>query len=138
MMFLFPCRWSLFSLHSHPGGRRLPGFVARSLTFQNDSLILRNEVGSRLHYLTCFHACFFPFCPLCQPPLFPPFSRHLFAPFSPLKSALLCRAKGTVQSLERVSFRMDLCPKFGKEIPSRNPREKRSVTVTLHNFCGVN
>ena len=56
---------------------------------------------------------------------FPPFSRHLFAPFSPLKSALFCRATGTAQSLERGSSRMDLSPKFGKEIPSRNLRKKK-------------
>ena len=31
--------------------------------------------------LTCFHASFFPFCPLCWPSLFLPFSRHLFALF---------------------------------------------------------
>ena len=51
--------------------------------------------------LTCFHASFFPFCPLCWPPLFLPFSRHIFALFSPSKTALFCRAKGTAQSLER-------------------------------------
>ena len=79
-----------------------------------------------LESLTCFHASFFPFCPLFWPPLFLPFSGHLFALFSPLKSALFCRAKGTIQSLEIGSFRMDLSRKFGKEIPSRNLREKRS------------
>ena len=55
----------------------------------------------RVLVLTCFHASFFPFCPLCWPPLFP-FSRHIFfALFSPSKSALFCRPKGTAQSLER-------------------------------------
>ena len=77
-------------------------------------------------YPTCFHASFFPFCPLCWPPLFLPFSRHIFAIFSPSKSALFCRAKDTAQSLEKGSSRMDLARKFGKEIPSRNLREKRS------------
>ena len=76
--------------------------------------------------LTCFHASFFPFCPFCWPPLFLPFSRHLFAIFFPSKSALFCREKGTVQSLERGSSGMHLSTKFGKEIPSRNLREKRS------------
>ena len=80
-----------------------------------------------LRSLTCFHAFFFPFCPLCWPPLFIPFSGHLFALFSPSKSALFCRAKGTAQISERGNFRMDLSTKFGKEIPSRNLREKRSV-----------
>ena len=55
---------------------------------------------------------------LCWPPLFLPFSGHLLALFSPSKSALFCRAKGTVQSSERVNFRTDLSTKFGKEIPS--------------------
>ena len=56
---------------------------------------------------------------LCSflPPLL---SGRLFALFSPSKSALFCRAKGTAQSLERGSFRMDLSTKFGKELPSRN------------------
>ena len=40
--------------------------------------------------LTCFHASLFPFCPLCWPPLFLPFSRHIFAIISPSKSALFC------------------------------------------------
>ena len=77
-------------------------------------------------FLTCFHASFFPFCPLCWPPLFLPFYRHLLALFFPLKSALFCRERGTAQSLESGSFRMDLSTRFGKEIPSRNLREKRS------------
>ena len=81
---------------------------------------------SELESLTCFRASFFPFCPLCWPPLFLPFSRHLFALFSPSKSALFCREKGTEQSLERGSSGMHLSTKFGKEIPSRNLREKRS------------
>ena len=76
--------------------------------------------------LTCFHASFFPFCPLCWPCLFPPFSGH-FSPSSTLsKSALFCREKGTAQILERSSFRVDLSTKVGKEIPSRNLREKGS------------
>ena len=77
--------------------------------------------------LTCFHASFFPFCPLFWPPLFLPLSRHLFTPFFPSKNALLCRAKGTAQHFKNGSFRTDLSTKFGKEIPSRNLREKRSV-----------
>ena len=85
----------------------------------------------RIARLTCFHASFFPFCPLCWPPLFLPFSRHIFALFSPSKTALFCRAKGTAQSLERGSSGMDLSTKFGKEIPSQNLRKKRSVAVPL-------
>ena len=81
------------------------------------------------HLLIWFYASFFPFCPLCWPPLFLPSSRHIFALLSPSKNALFCRAKGTVQSLERGSFRMPLSTKFGKEIPSRNLREKKSVCV---------
>ena len=63
------------------------------------------------------------------PPLFLPFSRHLFALFSPSICALFCRARGTTQSLERGSSGMDLSRKFGKEIPSRNLCEKRSVNL---------
>ena len=76
--------------------------------------------------LTCFHASFFPFCPLCWPPLFLPFSRRLFAPFLPSKNALFCRARGTAQRLGRGSFRTDPPTKFGKEFPSRNLRKNRS------------
>ena len=95
--------------------------------------ILRHTVVSKLitdrdFFLTCFHASFFPFCSLLWPPLFHPFSRCLFALFSPSNSALFCRAKRTAQSLERSRFRVDLSTKFGKEIPSRNLHEKRSVS----------
>ena len=72
---------------------------------------------------TCLHASFQPFCPLCWPPLFLLLSAP-FALFSLSKSALFCRVKGTAQSLERGSFSMDLSTKSGKEIPSRNLREK--------------
>ena len=37
------------------------------------------------HPLTCFHAAFFPFCPLCRPPLFPLFFSAPFRPFLPLE-----------------------------------------------------
>ena len=50
--------------------------------------------------LTCFHASFFPFCPLCWPPLFLPFLGAFLLFFLPSKGALFCRAKGTAQSLE--------------------------------------
>ena len=83
---------------------------------------------SRALNLTCFHASFFPFCPLYWPPLLLSFSRHFFALFSPTESAPFCRAKGTPQSLGRGGFRTDLSADFGKEIPSRNLRKKRSVT----------
>ena len=84
------------------------------------------SVSQSVKIPTCFHASFFPFCPLCWPPLFLPSSRHLL-PFSPpSKSALFCRVRGTAHSLERGSVRMDLSTKFGKEIPSRNLREKIS------------
>ena len=78
-------------------------------------------------FLTCFHASFFPFYPFYWPPLLLSFSRHFFALFSPTKSALFCRAEGAPQSLERDGFRTDLSADFGKEIPSRNLRKKRSV-----------
>ena len=45
--------------------------------------------------LTCFHASFFPFCPFCWPPLFLPFSRHIFATFPPRK--VLCSVEQRAQ-----------------------------------------
>ena len=65
-------------------------------------------------FLTCFRVSFFPFWPLCWPPLFIPFSRRLFALLSPSNSPLFCRAGGTAQRLERGDFSMDLSKKFGK------------------------
>ena len=66
--------------------------------------------------LTCSHASFFPFGPLGWPPLFLPFSRHLFARFSPRKvlRSVELRAQHTW---------MDFSTKFG----SRNLHAKRSV-----------
>ena len=110
--------------------REMAGISLLSTTY------LHLHLAILLKYLTCFHASFFPFCSLCWPPLFLPFSRHLFALFFPSKSALFCRERGTAQSLERGIFRMDLSTKFGKEIPFRNLRENRSDTffrcVKLH------
>ena len=60
------------------------------------SPLMWGQVG--LAIPTCFHASFFPFCPLCWP----------FSRFCPSKGALFCRAKGRAHSLERGSFRMDL------------------------------
>ena len=100
-------------------------------------LFVQNWGGSKAsekktnYLLNCFHASFFPFCPLCWPPIFLPFSRHIFALFSNSKSSLFCRAKGTAQSLERGASGMDLSTKFGKEIPSRNLRKKRSAYVSF-------
>ena len=91
-----------------------------------------------------FSRVLFPFCPFCWRPLFLSFSWHLSALFSSSKSALFCRGRGTAQSSERGSFRMNLSPKFGKEIHSGNLREKRSdndpkfknaQTVCLRSFC---
>ena len=45
--------------------------------------------------LTCFCASFFPFCPLSWPPLFLPFSRHVFALFYPRK--VLCSVEQRAQ-----------------------------------------
>ena len=54
------------------------------------------------------------------------FAWYLFA-FFLAKHALFCGARGTAQSLERGSFRMDLSTTFGKEIPSQDQGENRSV-----------
>ena len=87
--------------------------------------------------LTCFHASFFPFCPLCWSPLFLPFLSTFLPCFSSLESALFCRANCTAQSLEGGRFRMDLSTKFGKEIPSRNLREKGSVKGPFESDIGT-
>ena len=96
--------------------------VGKNTTFLVYSLI----IGCSILLLTFFHASFFPFCRLCWPPLFLSFSGHLFALFSPSKSAMFCGANGTAH---RDSFRMHLSIKFGKEIPSRNLCEKGSVLL---------
>ena len=96
------CFWlqNLWRLQAHDSGNRAI----------RDSMPLRlgytGKRGSR-PFLSCFHASFFPFRPLCWPPLFLPFPRRLLALFSLSKSALFRSAKGTAHSLERGSFRMD-------------------------------
>ena len=71
---------------------------------------------------------FFLSAPFARHPSSSPFLGTFFALFSPQKRALFCRARGTAQSLQRGSLRINLCTNFGKEIPSRNLREKRSVS----------
>ena len=79
--------------------------------------------------LTCFHASFFPFSSLAGIPL-PLLISAPFRPFPPRKAHCSVerqaqhRAWRGAQSLARGSFGMDLSTKFGKEIPSRNLREK--------------
>ena len=92
-------------------------------------LQLCSQFSRTLNWPICTRP-FFLLPPLLATPLPPHFSRHLFALFFPSKSALFCRAKGRAQSVERGSLRMDLSTKFGKEIPSRNLRKKRSVKST--------
>ena len=87
--------------------------------------------------LTCFRASFFPFCPFVGHPFSSPFSRRLSTLFSPSKSALFCRAKGTAPSLESGSLRMDLSKDFRKEIPSRNLRKKRSEIACDNCFDSI-
>ena len=101
-----------YSVFSHAGSASMLE-LRQSRVF----LLLLNGKVRVDPFLTCFCASFFPFCPLSWPPLFLPFSRHIFALFSPSKSALFCRAKCTAQSLERGRSGMDLSTKFGKEIP---------------------
>ena len=76
---------------------------------------------------------FFSFLPfLLATPLPPPFL-GTFLPFSPPRKVLCSVEEGAQQqSLERGSFRMDLSRKFGKEIPSRDLRKKRSVLDCPH------
>ena len=76
----------------------------------------------------------FPSCPLCWSPL-----RHSSSPFlgtfrpSFLSKNGLCFSKLDQGAQHRVwrggSFRMDLSTKFGRRIPSRNLREKRSASA---------
>ena len=73
-----------------------------------------------------FSRVLFSFLPPLLTTPFPPLFSALYTPFSPSKSALFCRERGTAQSLERGSFRMDLSTKFGKETPSRNLHEERA------------
>ena len=54
------------------------------------------EFASEEFLLTFFRASFFPFCPRCWPPLFLPFSRHLFALSPPRK--VLCSVEKRVHS----------------------------------------
>ena len=54
----------------------------------NFSLTVEIQFG-----LTCSHASFFPFCPLCWPPLFPPFS-GTFSPCSPPRKVLCSVEQG--------------------------------------------
>ena len=84
-----------------------------------------------------FSRVLFSFLRLRWPPLFLPSSRHLFTLFAPSKSALFCRAKGTAQSLERGSFRMDLSKDFGKEIPSRNLRKKGQLWALMEKVSRI-
>ena len=87
--------------------------------------------------LTYFHASLFPFLPSLVatplPPLFSAPSRPflpLVALFSPSKRALICRAKGTAQSLEKGSFRVDVSSKFGKEIPEIYVKKVRVLSAS--------
>ena len=84
-------------------------------------------VFSQFLTLTFFHASFSPFKSFCL--LASPFLGTFSPPFSPQKSALLCRAAVTAQSLERGSFGMDR----SSEPPK--PREKqipgKSMVKTL-------
>ena len=92
---------------------------------------------------------FFLFAPFAGHPSSSPFL-GTFSPFSPLESALICRAKGTVQSLERGSSGMDLLHKVreGNSFPKsawkraykRDPkRDKlsqiRSFLLEFADFC---
>ena len=71
----------------------------------NPFIRLRCEspVPLRSHKIISVLSVLFFLLPLCWPPLFLAFSD------------LFCRAKGTAQSLQRGSFRMDLSRKFGKK-----------------------
>ena len=87
------------------------------------------NVDTLLSSWPVFTRPFFLFAPFAGHPSSSPFLGTFFALFSSQKLVCSVEQWGTVQSLERGSFRIDLCTNFGKEIPSRNLREKRSVTL---------
>ena len=76
-----------------------------------------------------FSRVLFSFLPSLLVTPLPPFSRHIFALFSPSKSALLCCAKGTAQSLERGSSGIGLSAKFGKEIALKKGQSSSVPTI---------
>ena len=124
--------WSAGRHVDHPcGGGQISPWPARKVIDKNWPKLAKTRrklaKKGRFHFTVtdlfsrvCFRASFFSFLPLLLATPLPPLFSAPFCPFLPLKSALFCREKGTEQSLERGSFRTDLFPKFGKEIPSRN------------------
>ena len=91
-----------------------------------------NEVSINWgHDYPVFTRPFFLFALFAGGQPFPPLFSAPFRPFFPLESALSCREKGTAQSLERGSSRMDLSTKFGKEILSRNLLEKSQIMASV-------
>ena len=75
--------------------------------------------------LATYPASFFLSAPLCWPPLFLPCPRYLFAPFSNQK-VLYSVEQSAQHRAWRGRFRKNISTKFGKEIPSRNLRTRRS------------
>ena len=59
-----------------------------AVEFEVIACVLQADLQARLH---CIQVA--PSCPLCRPPLFLSFSRHLFALFSRSKNALFCEAR---------------------------------------------
>ena len=97
-------------------------------------------------FLSCFHASFFPFCPLCWPPLLLSFSRHFFALFSPSKMLFSVERRGhhrawrgavlgrTPPEISRRKFLPEICVKKGQVSgPPRKFTPKMSLQF-LHIF----
>ena len=79
--------------------------------------------------LSCFHASFFLFAPFCGHPSSSPFP-STFSPFTPLKKGSVLQSKEHSTELGEGRFQDGPFHKdFGKEIPSRNLREKRSAII---------
>ena len=127
----FPCREGPCRFQYIGATQGIPGKALRAFPGPFPELLPESpsRTGAMTYFLCAdlFSRVLFSFLPpLLATPL-PLIFSALFRPFFPSKRALFCRANGTAHSLERGGYRMDLCTKFGKEIPSRNLREKRSV-----------
>ena len=86
---------------------------------------------------TCLHASFFPFCPLCWPPLFLPFI-GTFSPFSSPRKVLCSVEQRAQHTAWRGAVSGQIAPRSsGRKYFSRNLREKRSGEESLNNWGGA-
>ena len=81
--------------------RKIPAKSSKNYTTKIPDTFLRRSLEFRdfspsncSNNLTCFHASFFPFCPLCWPPLLLSFSRHFFTLSPPRKVLFSVERRG--------------------------------------------